>query len=186
MADMLATPTELASYVQSDLDTASATLALEMATGWIQREVGHRVLEVSNDTVVLDGGDRTIYLPGRPVTSVGTVTTTDAYGTVESPVLGVDYRVRDYRLVRSGWRCMWPEMVTVVYTHGYGAGAVPQVVRGVCLAAASRVYANPDGVKQEVVGGMSVTYNTPLYNTGMYLTEQERSDLAAYRSALAA
>lgn len=184
MADMLATPSELASYIQSDLDTATATLALEMSTGWIQREVGHRVLEVVNDTITLDGGDRIVYLPGRPVVSVGTVTTTDRYGTVETPALGVDYRVRDYRLIRSG--CVWPEVVTVVYTHGYGAGAVPQVIRGICLSAASRVYSNPDGIRQETVGGVSMTYNTPLYNTGVYLSDQERADLAAYRMSLVA
>lgn len=186
MADMLATPSDLASYIQSDLDTATATLALETATGWIQREVGHRVLEVTNDTVTLDGGERTVYLPARPVASVGTVTTTDRYGTVESAVLDVDYRIRDYRLIRAGWRCVWPEAVTVVYTHGYGTGAIPQVIRGVCLSVASRVYSNPDGIRQETVGGVSFTYNTPLYNTGVYLSEQERADLSAYRSSLVA
>lgn len=179
---MLATPSDLASYMQSDLDTATATLALETATGWIQREVGHRVLEVTNETITLDGGDHTIYLPGRPVTAVGAVATTDNYGTVENPVLNIDYRVRGYRLIRSGYRTVWPEKVDVVYSYGYNSASVPQVIRGICLSAAARVYSNPSGVKQETVGAVTMIYNTPLYVSGMYLTEQERADLAAYKA----
>lgn len=186
MADMLATPTDLASYLQADLDTATATLALEMATSWIQREVGHRVLQVTDDIVTLDGGDRTVYLPGRPVVSVGLVTTTDCFGTVEIPTLNADYRVRNYRLIRSGYRGVWPEVVTVTYTYGYALEAVPQVIRGICLAVAARVYLNPDGVRQETVGSTTMIYNTPLYSSGVYLTEQERADLTAYRAASAA
>jgi hypothetical protein len=183
---MLATPSDLASHLQQDLDTATASLALEVATGRIQSELGYRVLQEVGVTSVLDGGDRTLYLPGRPVISVASVTTTDYLGTVETPTLNTDYRVRGNRLIWSGYGSVWPELVTVVYTHGYTAGNVPQVIRGVCLAVAGRVYANPDGIRSETVGSTSVTYNTPLYTSGVYLTEQERADLAAFRIAMVA
>lgn len=186
MADMLATPSDLASALQQDLDTSTATLALEVATGRIQSVLGYRVLQETDVTVVLDGGNRTIYLPGRPVVSVGAVTTTDYLGTVETPILGTDYRVRGNRLIWSGYGRVWPEMVSVVYTYGYLVAAVPQVIRGVCLAAAGRVYSNPDGIRQEAVGAVSVTYNSPLYTSGVYLTEQELTDLEAFRIAMVA
>jgi hypothetical protein len=179
---MLATPSDLASHLQSDLDTATATLALETVTGWIQDYLGQRVTQVTNETVTLDGGERVLYLPQRPVVSVGAVTTTDYLGDTETPVLGADYRVRGYRLIWSGYGRVWPEVVTVTYSHGYGSSIVPQGIRGVCLSAAARMYQNPESLRSETVGGVSWTAAGSGVDLGPGLTDAERLTLSAYRA----
>lgn len=183
---MLATPSDLASHLQSDLDTATATLALEVVTGWIQDELGQRVVQVTNETVTLDGGDRILYLPQRPVVSVGTVTTTDRFGDTTTPVLDTDYRVRGYKLIWSGYGRVWPEVATVTYTHGYLTAAVPQGIRGVCLSAAGRVYQNPEGLRSESVGGVSWTAAGSAVDVGPGLTDAERLTLANYKAVMVA
>jgi len=47
----------------------------------------------------------------------------------------------------------------------------PAVAKATVLAAASRAYFNPDGVRQETVGGTSVTRDAA--EAGVYLTESE-------------
>jgi hypothetical protein len=77
MADQLATPSDLASALQQDVDTATATLLIECATAVIQAVTGQRIVQVVNDTQVLDldeyDGGNYLILPERPVTAVGTV-----------------------------------------------------------------------------------------------------------------
>lgn len=53
----------------------------------------------------------------------------------------------------------------------------PAVAKSVALAAAGRAYVNPDGLKQDTVGGTTAIYNTPLYQNGVYLSEQEKASL---------
>ena len=183
---MLATPSDLASYVQSDLDTATATLALEVVTGWIQSELGQRVVRVTDETVLLDGCDRVLYLPQRPVVSVGAVSTLDKWGVTYNPVLNTEYRVRGYRLIWSGYGRVWPEQVTVTYTHGYLTPDVPQGIRGVCLSAAARIYQNPDGLRSETVGGVSWTAAGSAVDVGPGLTESERLALADFKTVMVA
>lgn len=156
---MLATPTELAGRLQGDLDTYSATQALEQATGCIKDLLGQTVLEVLNHTVKLDGGERVLWLPQRPVTAVGAVSTLDRWGTAYTPVLGTDYRIRsnNTRLIWSGYGCVWPEEVTVTYSHGYATVDVPPAIKSACLTIASGLYGNPERLKSETVGGTSWT-----------------------------
>ena len=170
-----ATPTELAGFLQSDLDTYSATQALDIASQAIRDHCGWTISQETVTAQVLDShGERSIWLPSLLLTDVGPVLERGVTLTVTS-----DYDWTAYgRLIRSG---CWPNearSVTVTYTHGYVN--VPDSVKGACLSAAGRVYSNPDGIRQESVGGVSVTYNTPLYTTGVYLTDQERSDLGKY------
>lgn len=181
MADMLATPTELAGKLQRDVDTYSATQALEQATGCIQDVLGQRVLQVLDDVVEFDGGERVLWLPQRPVLSVGAVATLDCIGTAYAPVLNVDYRIRSRktRLIWMGFGRVWPEQVTVTYSHGYAADAIPQAIRRQCLAIAANLYNNPTRLKSQTVGGVSWT--------AADLTEYETADvLTAYQSVMAA
>lgn len=181
MADMLATPTELAGKLQADLDTYSATQALEQATGSIQDLLGQKVLQVLNDTVTFDGGERVLWLPQRPVTAVGAVSTLDRWGTVYVPILGTDYRIRsnNKRLIWSGYGNCWPEEVTVTYSHGYTIDAVPPAIKRECLAIAADLYNNPERLKSETVGGVSWT--------AADLTDDERRYvLAAHQSVMVA
>jgi hypothetical protein len=74
MADMLVTPSELASLLQEDVDTATATLAIEIATGAVQGAAGQRIVQVLNDTLTVDldqlDCDPYLSLPEGPVTAV--------------------------------------------------------------------------------------------------------------------
>ena len=46
MADMLATPEDLAALLQQDVDRATATLLIESATALVQATVGQRIVRV--------------------------------------------------------------------------------------------------------------------------------------------
>lgn len=166
MADQLATPGDLASLLQKDLDTASATLAIEVCTAVVQAAAdGQRILQVVADTVVidLDGGycDPYLWLPQRPVTAV-------ASATIGATAV-TDYSVQlsRGRLWRSaGWQSpsysYWsitPSTVTVVYTHGYATGDQKlQLGRGTVLSLARGLFENPGGVASEKIDDYAVAY----------------------------
>lgn len=160
------------------MDTASATLAIEAATGWVQDATGQRIVAVTNDTASLLGGSCDLWLPQRPVTAVGTVSTTDRWGVSTARVLNTDYTVVGSALVwvPSG---VWPPSVTVTYSHGFAV--VPQALRGVCLAAAARVYGNPAMLRSETVGSVSWTAAGSAGDAGPGLTGNELAQLGRYR-----
>lgn len=164
MADMLATPSDLASLLQQDVDTATATLLIEAATAVVQGVTGQRLVQVLNDIAVLDldEHDRSLYLelPERPVTAVTTVligaTAVTDYST----------QLRRNRLWRAyGWRSTLiaypsqPSLVTVTYSHGYAAGDQKlQLARGAVLSLAAAVYGNPGGATREQIDDYAVAY----------------------------
>lgn len=59
----------------------------------------------------------------------------------------------------------------------------PTTAKSIALTAASRAYRNPDGARQETVGGVTVVYNDPLYRMGVYITDDERADLIQWNIA---
>lgn len=161
MADMLATPTDLAALLQRDVDTASATLALEVCTAVVQAAAGQRIVRVVDDAVTLPGGtDRYLRLPERPVVSVASVTldgTLLTAGTASGT-----YRVSGNALyIEDGWLpdCSAPSDVAVVYTHGYAAGDQRlQLGRGMSLSLARGLFTNPDGTIREQIDDYAVAY----------------------------
>lgn len=154
MADLLATTTDLAGLLQinpADLNATTATLLLETATAQVQAVCGQRIVQVANDTIVLDlndyDGGQYLPLPEAPVTAVGAVlvgATTITDHTVQ---------LRYNRLWRStGWRSVVlptpqaPSTVTVTYTHGWVAGHQRlQLARAATLFLAAAAYNNPAG-----------------------------------------
>lgn len=167
MADMLVTAEELASSMQQDLDTATATLAIEIATGAVQAAAEQRILEVVDDEAVLDldAFDCGPYLrlPEGPVTAV---TSASVGATVVTDFTAQLSRGRLWRSM--GWRSAtlpyWnaPSTVTVVYTHGYPAGHQRlQLARGVVLDLAKTGYGAAGGsgpVESEQIDDYSVKY----------------------------
>lgn len=166
MSDMLASPSDLASLLQQDVDTATATLLIEAATGIVQTIAGQRIVEVVGDVVVLDleACDNSLWLdlPQRPVTAVTTVLVG------ATPVAGTDYTVQLSRgrlWRRTGWRLAttgsWlaPSTVTVTYTHGYPAGDQRlQAARQAVLSLAASAYVNPSGATREQIDDYQVAY----------------------------
>jgi hypothetical protein len=192
MSDLLATPSDLAAWTGRTItaNDPTALVALATATGWIQAETGQRLVAQSNETVTLRGGRPSLWLPEAPVTAVGAVTTTDYRGTVTARTLNTHYFVigNEIRWNYFGvyaWPGLsgWPELVTVTYSHGYTQ--IPEAIRGVCLAAASRVYDNPSGRSAETVGGVSWQVSVGVAGaTG--LNQAERDALAAFRQLVVA
>lgn len=167
MADQLVTPSELASLMQQDLDTATATLAIEIATGAVQSAAGQRIIQVVGDSQVLDLDvlDCSPYLrlPEGPVTAVASATVGATAVTDFTPQLS---RGRLWRSM--GWRSatlpFWnaPSSVTVVYTHGYPAGHQRlQLARGVVLELAKTGYnaaAGSGAIVREQIDDYTVQY----------------------------
>lgn len=158
MADQLVTPSELASFLQQDLDTATATLLIEMATGKVQAACGQRLISSTSTvtlTVDIFDGDPWLPLPQWPVRSIGSV--------LIDGVADAEWLLRNQQLWRlAAWNRNWtaPTLVTVSYTYGYLAGEQGlQLARDMTLALAAAGYGNPGGsVSGEKIDDYSVTY----------------------------
>lgn len=161
---MLVTLEELASYVQEDVDTATATLAIEIATGVIQAATGQRLIQVVDDpfTVYVDEYDtgRWLELPELPVTAasgfmIGATAVTDV--TLDAS------RGRLYR--PCGWRSLLvyplsaPNTASGVYTHGYAVGDRElEMARAAALVLAAAAYGNPGNAVREQIDDYAVQY----------------------------
>lgn len=163
MADMLASPEDLAALLQRDLSTveASATLALEAATAVVQAMAGQRIVRATTtDAIVWGGADPVLVLPERPVISVTSVT----YG---GSALTEGTASGTWRLARDGiWRDLgWlevagePSPVTVTWTHGYlDSDQEAQLGRGFTLSLARNLFTNPGGAVREQIDDYAVAY----------------------------
>lgn len=182
MADTLASVADLGNYVKRDLTgDASATLALETATGLIQDYTGQHLFRVADDVETFHPPGWVLILPERPVISVASAI--------------VDGIALDYRLERRAgvlylatatptaetWKTA-PGDVVVTYTHGYAATEIPPSLKGVCLDVARRALENPHGFVQRTVGDVSVSHGSHSgLAVGFQLSEREERALAPYR-----
>lgn len=166
MADQLATPSDLASLLQKDVDTASATLAVEVCTAVVQAAAdGQRIVQVTGDTEVidLDAGfcSPYLYLTQKPVTavisaSVGVTAVTDFSVQLSRGRL---WRLAGWRSTTVPYWSISPSTATVVYTHGYAAGDQRlQLARGAVLSLARGLFDNPTGAASEKIDDYAVTY----------------------------
>jgi hypothetical protein len=172
----LATPTELAGFLQADLDTYSATQALDHASQAIRDHCGWNISQETVTGKVLDSdGSRSLWLPTLLLTAVGPVVENGVTLTVLSGYDWTEYG----RLIRAG---RWPNQarsVTVTYTHGYAV--VPESVKGVCLAVAGRRYQNPEGRRSYTVGGISESFAVPSTGQIGFFYDTELTDLEKYK-----
>lgn len=58
----------------------------------------------------------------------------------------------------------------------------PSTAKTIALTAAARAYRNPEGLRQDTVGGTTGIYNDPLYRMGVFLSDQERADLIRWKT----
>jgi hypothetical protein len=157
---------------EQEIEEDAGTVALDRATGLI-RDFCDWTISQETVTKVLDGrGKRNIWLPTNLLTAVTSVT--------ENGVVLVydrDYTWSDTgRLVRNG---CWPSnarSVSVNFTHGYNP--VPETVKTICLAIASRRFTNPLGLRSESVGSVSWVAGGTGDDLGAGgLTSTEKTDL---------
>lgn len=160
MADLF-TVSELASYLQRDLDTASATLAKDSAQAIVRQYAQQEFTSTTYTGALLPidvhRWSYVVNFPQRPVTAVSSVAvngTTYVSGTDYawngySPFIRLDY-------VESSTATFADEPVaTVTYTAGFAT--VPADVKAVALAVAARQYDNPRGIRQESIDDYSVS-----------------------------
>lgn len=176
MADQLATPEDLASLLQQDLDASTANLLLELATAKVQRAAGgQRIVEVTDTALVdvTDDCDLYLALPQLPVRAVSLV---KLDGTTIT-----DWSLRSQMLWRAvGWMQSWspPSQAAVTYTHGYPAGSqYLQLARECTLSLAKMGYGNPSGATSESIDDYRVSYAEA--DARMQMTEFMRDAIAA-------
>jgi hypothetical protein len=155
------------------LDQNRVQTALEIASAAIRNN--RRIFtSVSNETVEVDGHwSDTLLLPKNrlPVTDVSLVEQLSGADYVTVDPSEYDWSADGYLTRCWSWWTDRPRGVRVTYSHGYDI--LPRDVAGVCLAAAKRVYDQPDGgggVQSEQLGDHHVTY---LANAGVLLPDDE-------------
>lgn len=195
MPTELVTPAELASWLQQDLDTATADLLIRQATGKVQAACGQTLLQVLNDTVTLEGTPgKWLWMPQRPVTAVHSIVFQDGN---QQPVLldPSQYTVSANRIWRGyGWqyatvlmppaRVPWwkyltyppPSLITVVLDHGYAPGDMAlEDARTAVFALCAQAYSNPGGSRSVTVDDYTETYSDAF--AGMAMTVSMRDEL---------
>lgn len=165
MADQLATPAELASALQRDLDASTANLWINVCTAVVQEAADNqRILRVTDDNLTIMGlTSRWLALPQIPVVSVASVTLDGVALTAVSPGgATTGYRRVGNKLWRTeGWQTYVgePSQVAVVHTHGYATGDQNlELARGAVLSIARLAYDNPSGVSSEKIDDYAVAY----------------------------
>lgn len=170
---MYATPAELASYLQRDLDTATATLVLQVVSARFA-ELAHTRFEVTAVTYrTRASGAPVVILPYWPVVAVSAVRV--------NGVAVVDYTLLNgtlYRLARFG-SCLSfpPDVVEVDLTYGFAA--VPDDVKGAVLESAGLAYQNPERVMSESVDDYQVRYAAESGGTSLSVRAVELAEYYA-------
>jgi hypothetical protein len=188
VADTFATATDLATYLEQDsVDTASATQALELATGAVQTYCGWRILAETVTGLSLAPIGNLVALPTAYLTAVASVTEAG----VPVSALGFGWTTSGLlsRFTFGGLSAVpWRFPVVVTFTHGYAPAAIPQTIKGVTLAAAARVYDNPTGLRSESAGDGQEVKSTGSSQSfaAAWLTDLEQEACRSFRADVAA
>lgn len=160
MADLF-TVSDLAAYLQRDLDTSSATLAKDSAQGLVRaycrQEITTAVYTDAKLRIDVADWSYVVRFPQFPVTAVSSVAVNGV-----TYVNGTDYawdgispRIRLRKIDEAAASFEDFPVATVTYTAGYPT--TPPAVKAVALAVAARQYDNPQGLRQVSVDDYSET-----------------------------
>lgn len=180
---MYATPADLASFLQMDLDTSSATLALQVASQMFSTRANTMFAPTATTYQVIGQGAWQLYLPFRPVISVEEVRIVGALGTT---VITDWTRIKTvlYRLIGFGLPGAFPPDMVEVDLH-YGYATAGDDVKGVVLESAGGAYSNPDVTSaSESIDDYSVKRFANLGGVSLSATAKTLADL--YRGTIAA
>lgn len=161
----LATPEQLAGWMQVTPDAlpTSAVSVLEIVSAIVRAEARQSFTR-DTTTVTLYPLRGVVTLPQRPVVSIESVQRSGE---------PVPY----WSISPEGFRVAGCEPVSVTFTHGYAS--VPGDVLAVVLTGAQRVLSNPNDLRQETVGSLSVTYASE--TIGASLAQADKDLLGRYR-----
>lgn len=180
---MYATAAELASYLEQDVDTSTATLALQTASQLFSTRA-NTMFAATTVTYQVEGfGYRQLRLPFRPVTAISAVRVINTAGTT----VITDYvRIKNilYRLAGFGTPGAFPpDLVEVDLTHGLVP--CPDDVKGAVLETAGAAYSSPDvTVKSESIDDYTVS--SAANSGGVMLTPAAEKLADLYRGTFAA
>jgi hypothetical protein len=154
------TPTELAGFLQKDLDTYSATQALALAAGDFAT-AADTAFSATTLTWTTQGGPGTdIQIPYRPVTAVSQVRLNGVVITGWTLRLNALWRSTGF----GTWYAFPPDLVEVDLTYGYTADRIDAKLA--MLEIAGGLYQRPDVlVSSEAIDDYRITYysGTPIY-----------------------
>lgn len=182
MSDLCTAP-ELASYLQRDLDTATANLAIAVGSAIVRRYARRHFTTNTwtGVTLAVQWSPRSGYfvaLPQRPVVSVASIL-------VNGTAVVWTLDQLNARAVLTGWL---PSPLVqgvadqAVVTYTSGASSPPDDVKGVALSVAGRQYDNPTGLRAESIDDYSGTHAGADDDlAGLSLLAGERHILDAYR-----
>lgn len=183
MSVLYATAAELASYLQQDVDTSSATLALQTTSQLFSTRAATMFTATTVTYQTEAWGGRRLELPFRPIISIAAIRIVT--------VAGVTTVITDYTRIKrvlyrsAGWgSCAFPpDMVEVDLTHGYATA--PDDVKGAVLESAGAAYSSPDiTVKSESIDDYSVS--SAANSGGVMLSPYAEKLAEMYRGTLAA
>lgn len=199
----LATTSQLASRLQMDLDASTAQDAVDQASGWV-RAIGRQQYDfVSQETVVLRGGERVLALPQRPlVVDTGpnllTVTELGEFGGINiSMIENRDYSRTGNELTRgypwwwttTSTRLMgyprarplgvWAPRVQVTYSHGYAT--IPTDIIGAVLDIAAVLYDNPTSMRSFQIDDYSETKASEVLGSALVQSVADKLGVAGRR-----
>jgi hypothetical protein len=175
-----ASPSDLASFLQQDVDTATATLALTKATALFdQRSRSHWGGTLTTTYSKARSGEPEIILPFAPLVAVsqvrinGTVITSTGYTVIEQSV---------YRRIGWGrWSAFPPDLVEIDYSYGYAT--ITDDVAAAVMETAAAAYAHPDpALTSESID--DYTYRSTPNIGGMSLTPSAATLADWYSGAL--
>lgn len=163
----LATPEQLAAWMHTDVASLPGDPALVLAVASrVVRKHARQWFTVGTTSPELYPRDGYVEPPQRPVRSIASVVDVDTGAEIP-------YKFRRGRVYVG----QYVEAVKLTYTHGYQE--VPEDVLSIVLGCASRVLSNPDNLRQETVGSVSLTYAAETLDAS--LSDRDRDALADYR-----
>lgn len=174
-----ATATELAGYLQEDVDTYTATQVLTLASGQFSQAACTWFAATSATYVTMGTRCTAIALPFRPVTAVTAVRINGVSVTGFTLVKNTVYRVTGF-----GTSCVIPpDEIEIDLTHGYTS--VPDDVKAAVLETAAAAYSVPvAAVVGESIDDYQVRYSAS--GGGVQLTQSARALAEQYRGSLIA
>lgn len=176
---LYATAEELASIVQEDVDTATATLVLQTASAMFSRAADTWWTATAATYQARGTGSMCLELPFRPVTAVSQVRVNTVVVTGWTLVKNVLYTTAGF----GTWGAFPPDKVEVDLTHGYTS--VPDDVKAAVLETAAQAYVVPVGaVISESIDDYAVRYATT--GGGLQLTASALALAESYRGSLVA
>lgn len=147
---LLADPAELAVRTGRAPDDPALLYALRSASRAFVDAVGHPVVLVQDEEIVLDGhGGTVLLLPAAPVTAVSSVSVDGA------AVTDWQWSADGYLERESGWPRRL-RSVRVVYSHGYDP--IPGGIADAVLQHAEMGLTVPVGLASMTVGGETVSF----------------------------